>query len=53
VRVWSVEPLEARRAAAPQPAGHRVQALLARGGEVWAGVGAEVVAWVGEMDLVD
>ena len=53
LRVWSVEPLAAQRATAAQPAGRRVQALLARDGDVWAGVGTEVVVWGGEMDLVD
>ena len=44
VRVWGLEELELQQTL-PQPAGSDVKALLAVDGEVWGGVGTEVVVW--------
>ena len=44
VRVWGLEELELQHTL-PQPAGSDVRALLAVDGEVWGGVGTEVVVW--------
>ena len=44
VRVWGLEELELQQTL-PQPAGSDVEALLALDGEVWGGVGTEVVVW--------
>ena len=44
VRVWGLEELELQQTL-PQPAGSDVQALLALDGEVWGGVGTEMVVW--------
>jgi hypothetical protein len=44
VRVWGLEELELQQTL-PQPAGSDVRALLAVDGEVWGGVGREVVVW--------
>jgi hypothetical protein len=44
VRVWGLAGLGLERALR-QPAGQDVRALLAADGEVWAGVGRDVVAW--------
>ena len=42
VRVWGLETLDLQHAL-PQPAGDNVCTILAADGEVWAGVGRDVV----------
>ena len=44
VLAWDAESL-GLRVALPQPAGARVWSLLAARGEVWGGVGSDVVLW--------
>ena len=44
VRVWDLDSLRCERTVL-QPAGARVQCLAAAGGEVWGGLGSEVVVW--------
>jgi WD40 repeat protein len=44
VRVWGLAELEVRQTL-PQPAGSAVEALVAVDGEVWGGVGRDVVVW--------
>ena len=44
VRVWGLEELELQQTL-PQPAGMDVNTLLAVDGEVWGGVGSDVVVW--------
>ena len=44
VGVWELERLECEHRL-PQPPGARVWSLLSLGGEVWGGVGRDVVVW--------
>ena len=44
VRVWELSTLALERVL-PQPSGADVRYLAGSGGEVWAGVGEEVVVW--------
>ncbi len=44
LRVWGLEELELQHTL-PQPADSNVYALLVLDGEVWGGVGTEVVVW--------
>ena len=44
MRVWDVDSLTCEHTVR-QPAGADVWCLAAAGGEVWGGVGAEVVVW--------
>ena len=42
--MWGLEELELQQTL-PQPAGSDVEALVAVDGEVWGGVGRDVVVW--------
>ncbi len=44
VRVWDLETLECEHTL-PQPRGSEVKCLVAARGQVWGGVGWEVVVW--------